>query len=313
MGAFSEFDLDRQAGGVIDPFADQPFDSSCFPEEEDLFSQGQEPVGMEPLQPETGNQSAPAAAIVDTQLLSNPVPDEQAADEEKAKELAAEEAEAKKRAEHEAAEAERKRKWEERVQAKKHAEQAFVDRVAGMSEEEMLEEAVKRTSRDTERVLGRNLKECVTEHIQMKCYEDLAFLRLTLQPRKTMIRCFQYINRKAFEHIQDEMKANGFQPSRENPVYAADVPDSLCYQWAEDYFRDPTVQEDQEKEEEFIPKPYPGKTNTAKKPAAKKTEKKKTEKKPAPKKAEPAKKEPKADEDQFSFDSIMNAAETGAA
>ena len=307
MGAFSEFDLDRQAGGEADPFADQPFDSSCFPEEEDLFSQGQEPEGMEPLQPENGTQSAPAAAIGDTQLLSNATPDEQAADEEKAKELAAEEAEAQKRAEHEAAEAERKRKWEERVQAKKQAEQAFVDRVAGMSEEEMLEEALKRTSGDTEKLVRRNMKECVTEYVQMKCYEDPGFLRLTLQPRKTMIRCFQYINRKAFAFIQDEMKTNGFQASRDNPVYASDIPDELCYQWAEDYFRDPTVQEDQEKEEEFIPKPYPGKTNTAKKHAAKKTEKKKTEKKPAPKKAETPQPS-QTDDGQFSFDSMMNEA-----
>lgn len=295
MGAFSEFDLERQPGGMIEPFSDQPFDGDAFAEGESTFFAEQAPAAPSQEREEATDSTVaaidpePAAECKTTDMADNT------------------QEEARKRAEHEASEAKRKQEWEARKQAKKDAEQAFVNRVAGMSEEEMLEEAVKRTSRDTERLLGRNLKECVTEHIQMKCYEDPAFLRLTLQPRKTMIRCFQYINRKAFEYIQDEMKANGFQPSRENPVYAADVPDRLCYQWAEDYFNDPTVKEDQEKEEEFVPKPYPGKTITAKKPAAKKTEKKKEEKKPATKKAEPCK-TPKTDDGQFSFDSMMNAA-----
>lgn len=301
MGAFSEFDLERQSGGMMDPFSDKPFDGDAFAEGENTFFAERAQEASAQQQVEVINNTV---AVIDPE----PTAEYQAANTVgNTEDHSAEDAEAKKRAEHEASEAKRKQEWEARRQAKKDAEQAFVNRVAGMTEEEMLEEAVKRTSRDTERLLGGNLKECVTEHIQMKCYEDPAFLRHTLQPGKTMIRCFQYINRKAFEHIQDEMKANGFQPSRENPVYAADVPDSLCYQWAEDYFNDPTVQEDQEKEEEFVPKPYPGKTITAKKPAAKKTEKKKTEKKPDPKKAEPSK-ALKTDDGQVSFDSMMNAA-----
>ena len=299
MGSFSEFDLERQAGGMMDPFADKPFDGDAFAEEDGTFFAEQVPATPAQPQPAVVNGDTAAAT---PQFAAEANDADTTVNTE---DTSAEEAEAKKCADHEASEAKRKQEWEARRQAKKDAEQAFVNRVAGMTEEEMLEEAVKRTSRDTERLLGRNLKECVTEHIQMKCYEDPAFLRLTLQPRKTMIHCFQYINRKAFEYIQDEMKANGFQPSRENPVYAADVPDNLCYQWAEDYFNDPTVQEDQEKEEEFVPKPYPGKTVTAKKPPAKKAEKKKTEKKPAPKKAEPVK-APQTDDGQFSFDSMMN-------
>lgn len=35
-----------------------------------------------------------------------------------------------------------------------------------------------------------------------------------------------------------------------------DVPDGLCYQWAEDYFNDVDVKEDKDKEDEFVPKPY---------------------------------------------------------
>ena len=36
----------------------------------------------------------------------------------------------------------------------------------------------------------------------------------------------------------------------------SDIPDDLCYQWAEDYFRDPDAKEDQGDEEEFVPQPY---------------------------------------------------------
>ena len=51
------------------------------------------------------------------------------------------------------------------------------------------------------------MKECVSEHIQMLCMEDTAFARLTMHPKKNMIRCFQYINRKAWDYVQDELKA----------------------------------------------------------------------------------------------------------
>ena len=39
-------------------------------------------------------------------------------------------------------------------------------------------------------------------------------------------------------------------------VYGGDVPDGLCHQWAEDYFRDPDAKEDQEPESKFVPRPY---------------------------------------------------------
>lgn len=68
--------------------------------------------------------------------------------------------------------------------------------------------------------------------------------------------------------------------------YGSDVPDDLCYQWAEDYFRDPDAKEDHQEEEEFVPKPYYGKTtskSSGKK--VKKAEPKKENKKPEPPKA----------------------------
>ena len=136
------------------------------------------------------------------------------------------------------------------------------------------------------------MKECVSEYIQTLCLEDPDFSRLTMHPRKTMIHCFFYINRKAREFVEQEMKDNDIKP--ENGVYGSDVPDDLCYQWAEEYFRDPDAKEDQEKEEKFVPRAYNGKadvksksTKTAgKKTAGKEKNGKKEEKKPQEKGAD---------------------------
>lgn len=113
-------------------------------------------------------------------------------------------------------------------------------------------------SADTEKLTRRNMKECVAEYIQTMCIEDPAFARKTMHPRKTMIRCFQYISRKAWAYIQDELKANGIQPGPGQQGYGSDIPDDLCFQWAVDYFNDPDAKEDHEDEEEFVPKPYIG-------------------------------------------------------
>lgn len=309
MNSFSDYDFSQHSSGVSDPFAEIPFDENAVAEVEELFAAGQEPAETTP-EAESGfpTSNNPADAGTPSQAVVTPQTSSQA---ETSADLTQNDAEAQKRAAHEAAEDKRKQEWEARQQAKKEAEQQEIQRIASMTDAELMRAAMERAGTFTEKLVRRNMKECVTEHIQMLCCADPDFARMTMHPRKNMIRCFQYINRKAFEYVQDEMKADGFQASRENPVYAADIPDGVCYQWAEDYFRDPTVQEDQEKEEEFIPKPYPG--STVKKPAAKKTEKKKAEKKPAPKKAEPVKKVSKTDEDQFSFDSMMNAAAVSAA
>lgn len=195
---------------------------------------------------------------------------------------AADEEETKRRAEHEAAEAKRKAEWDAQQAEKKKALQEQMDRLAAMSDDDVVAASMQRVSKDTEKLTRRNMKECVSELIQTLCLSDPAFARLTMSPRKSMLHCFQYINRKAWDYIQDELKANGIQLDRNNPGYGCDVPDDLCYQWAEDYFRDPDAKEDQEKEEEFVPKPYLGKTAPSGK--AKKAEKKKAEPKPAPKK-----------------------------
>lgn len=120
--------------------------------------------------------------------------------------------EEKRRAEHEAAEAKRKAEWEARQAEKKKAEQEQLERLAAMSDDEVVNASMQRVNADTEKLTRRNMKECVAEFIQTKCLEDIAFARLTMHPRKSMIHCFQYISRKAWDYIQDELKASGIQP-----------------------------------------------------------------------------------------------------
>ena len=125
-----------------------------------------------------------------------------------------------------------------------------------MSDEELLAASLKRVGDDAERPTRRNMKECVAEHIQTLCLSDPAFARNVMHPRKSMIHCIWYNNRKAREFIEQEMKDNDFP--KENGVYGSDVPDGLCYQWAVDYLNDPNAKEDEEKEEKFVPHSYRG-------------------------------------------------------
>ena len=118
-----------------------------------------------------------------------------------------------------------------------------------------------------------------------------------------LIHCFQYISRKAWDYVQDELKANGVQPGPGQQAYGCDIPDDLCYQWAEDYFRDPDAKEDQGDEEEFVPQPYRGKTSS--KSVSKK---KKEEKKKEPEKEEPPKKA-EADDGQISLGDLSSFGE----
>lgn len=159
-----------------------------------------------------------------------------------------------KRKAHEEAEAKRKAEWEAKQQAKKAAEQEQLNRLSAMSDDEVMMASTKRIGDDTEKLTRRNMKECVAEYIQTLCLDDPAFARRVMHPRKTMIHCIWFINRKAKEYIQKEMEDNDFKP--ENGIYGGDVPDDLCYHWAEEYFNDPNAPEDQEKEEKFVPKSY---------------------------------------------------------
>lgn len=282
----------------MDAFGENPFDSdgqepdaASLPAQKETVSDG----AWEDAEESTGPESDGAEETGEPEEAGEPA---KAGEPEKEESFdAEEETEDKKRAEHEAAEARRKAEWEARQQAKKDAEKAQMERIMAMSEEELMSESMKRVGTDTEKLTRRNMKECVSEYIQTACLEDAAFARQVMLPQKNMVRCLQYINRKAYEYVQDEMKAAGIQPGRDTPCYSSDIPDDLCYHWAEEYFRTMDVKEDKEDEEKFVPKPYAGRTTAGSK-GKKTTAKKSPAKKPAEKKAE--KKEP-ADNGQISF------------
>ena len=201
---------------------------------------------------------------------------------------------------YEQAEAKRKAEWEARQRAKEEAEQAAWENAVAMSDDEVMAASMKRVGDDSERLTRRNMKQCVTEYIQTLCLEDVAFARNVMHPRKNMVNCFRYINRRAFEFAKQEMEDNDVKPSAEG--YGTDVPDGLCYQWAEEYFKDMNAKEDRGQEEKFVPKPYyGGRSNTTKKAEKKKAEKPaaKAEEKPAdtPTEAAPL-------DEQISFDSL---------
>lgn len=154
---------------------------------------------------------------------------------------------------HEAAEAQRKAEWDA-AQAKKRAEEKEqLDRIANMNEDVLRLAAVRRISLDTDKMTNRSMKDSVCAHIQALCEKDLSFARLTMHPRKSMLHCIQYIFRHARDYLQKELAAGGIKVSGN---YGGDVPDGLCFQWAEDYFRDPDAKEDQESEKTFTPRPY---------------------------------------------------------
>ena len=196
-----------------------------------------------------------------------PKPDPQAEDAE----------EARKKAEFDAAEAKRKAEWEAKQAQKKLREQQELDRLAAMSDDDVMQASMNRVSQDTERLTRRNMKLCVMEDVQTECLADPAFARLVMNPKKKMLNCFHYINRKAREYLEQEMKDNDEKPM--GGGFGGDVPDELCYQWAREYFRDAEAKEDAEPEEKFVPKTYNGKMPKAGK--VKKDKPKKAAPKPA--------------------------------
>jgi hypothetical protein len=272
MGAFSELDMERS-----NFYSEEAAPAGFSLEDEAITLESQAShrqeltAGQSAAVDDTPNAATNAAGNEDSETGTKDEPDKkvEAAEDDDAKRKAHEEAEAKRKAEFDAKQA-----------AKNAAVQEQLDKLAAMSDEEVLAASMQRVSEDTEKLTRRNMKECVAEHIQTKCLEDPAFARLTMHPKKSMIHCFQYISRKAWDYVQDELKANNIQPGPGRQGYGCDVPDDLCYQWAEDYFHDPDAKEDHEDEEKFVPKPYTGGTSKSKTTGKKEKGKKKTDKKP---------------------------------
>lgn len=125
-------------------------------------------------------------------------------------------AEDEKRRAHEKAEATRKEKWEAKQKAKKTAEAKALADIDAMSDMELRRASEKRIGADIERLTRRNMKQSVAQYVQAMCKCDPAFARLAMHPRKNMLHCFRYINRKAKEYLEQEMKENDYEA--EDPV-----------------------------------------------------------------------------------------------
>ncbi len=284
MGAYSEMDIERQYGDSL--FSERPTHSA--PETQEPPAWDEAPTAAPPAFEDDKRQQAEAEAapVILAQLnkeqdgKSDDAKDSAEASEQ-SKDTADDGSEDAKRKAHEEAEAKRKAEFDAKQAAKKAAEQEQLDRLNGMSDQDVMMESMKRVSADTEKLTRRNMKDCVSEHIQTLCLDDPAFARRVMHPGKSMIHCFWYINRKAKEFVEQEMKDNDVKP--ENGVYGSDVPDDLCYQWAVDYFNDPDAEEDHKDEEKFVPKPYVGKATKSKGKQKKAEPKKAAEKKPAEK------------------------------
>ena len=282
MGVFSQMNLEMQE-------RTSTTQSGMFSKAEELDDARQE-------------AEAEAAKATLAKLTEDSEPSDEAPAEEAPSE---EDNEEQKRKEHEAAEAKRKAEWEAKKQAKEEEILFAWENATALDDEALAAASSKRVGDDAERLTRRNMKQCVTEMIQIFCHEDLDLARQVMHPRKNMVNCFRYITRKAKEFVLQEMKDNDIKPDREG--YGSDVPDDLCYQWAKEYFFDMEAPEDKDPtEEQFVPKPYVGKTPTSK--TKKKTEKKKP---PEPKKVEDPKPAPTATEGQLDMFSMLGG-ETAA-
>ena len=275
MGVFSQMNLEMQE-------RTSTTQSGMFSKAEELDDARQE-------------AEAEAAKATLAKLTEDSEPSDEAPTEEAPPE---EDNEEQKRKEHEEAEAKRKAEWEAKKQAKEEEILFAWENATALDDEALAAASSKRVGDDSERLTRRNMKQCVTEMIQIFCHEDLDLARQVMHPRKNMVNCFRYITRKAKEFVLQEMKDNDIKPSAEG--YGSDVPDDLCYQWAKEYFFDMEAPEDKDpNEEQFVPKPYVGKTTTSK--AKKKTEKKK----PEPKKVEAPTPSPTANEGQLDVFSML--------
>lgn len=275
MGVFSQMNLEMQE-------RTSTTQSGMFSKAEELDDARQEA--------EAEAAKATLAKLTEDSSASDEAPAEEAPTEEDNEE--------QKRKEHEEAEAKRKAEWEAKKQAKEEEILFAWENATALDDEALAAASSKRVGDDSERLTRRNMKQCVTEMIQIFCHEDLDLARQVMHPRKNMVNCFRYITRKAKEFVLQEMKDNDIKPDREG--YGSDVPDDLCYQWAKEYFFDMEAPEDKDpNEEQFVPKPYVGKTTTSK--AKKKTEKKK----PEPKKVEAPTPAPTANEGQLDMFSML--------
>lgn len=284
MGIFSEKDVEQRVQGEITPFSltgntDTKIAPASFDDDAEQ-------------QAEADTAAAALSLLNDGETL----PDGEDGDEDDAETETApkEDTADKKKAEHEAAEAKRKAEWEAKQAEKKAAAEKALQELFAMSDDDVMDSSVKRTGNDLERLTRRNMKMCVTEFIQTICLDDPAFARLVCHPSKSLINCFKYINKKAEDFVKAELEMRGEKAAG---TVGEDVPDDLCYQWAQEYFRDMNAEVDKDKDDKFVPKPYYGVGSSSK---SKKKEPPKPKAKPEPKPAEAAAK-PAAPSEQMNL------------
>lgn len=266
MGIFSEMDLTQRRDNDLPPQEEGRPEAATTAPPFDSESPLTEPEAETPIAP----SAQPQASDIEVDDAEAKVEDD-----EEARRMAHEEAEAKRKAE-----------WEAAQEKKKAAKEEQIQQVTAMTDEDVMAAAIKRISVETERLTRRNMKDCISEYIQTLCLSDITLARTAICPWKSMTHCIWHINKRAREYVQQEMKDNDIWPDR-NGIYGSDVPDELCYQWAEEYFRNPDAEEDEDKEDKFEPRPYRGKSSSKSTVKSKKTVAKKTEsKKPVPPKKE---------------------------
>ena len=255
MGAISEMQIDMQSN-----------ENGC--EETTLVSQNEQTSNEENQATNSVPVNDTAVPVDNQKTESDTVTDKKETDDKK-------KTEAEKKRAHEEAETKRKAEWEKKQKEKKEAEQKILDSLKTMTDDDALSESLKKIGTQIENITKRNMKACVSEHIQTLCVEDPEFAKLAMHPRKSLINCFKHINIKARDYLKAEMEANDENP--ESGGYGGDVPDGMCYQWADEYFRDADAEVDKEKEEKFVPKPYPGSTVSKSKSKKKENAKKSKE------------------------------------
>jgi hypothetical protein len=165
------------------------------------------------------------------------------------------------RAAHDAAEAERKAKWDAKRKRKAEAEAKELENMLAMSGEDVAAAAAEKIGTDVRLAFEENMMICFAKHLQGICQTSPSFARTVMHPSKTMANCEQYVKRPAMEYLRDEAEANG----QDGRMPYGSVPNGICYKWAVEYFNDPDAEED--KDEEFVPKPFYGSSSSSKKKA----------------------------------------------
>lgn len=178
-------------------------------------------------------------------------------------------------------EAARKAEWERKQAKKKEDEAHRLDEIQNMDPSQIATASSGLITQGVERLTRRNMKIEVGEHIKRMCVENPEFARKVMHPRKSIMRCFQFISKKARDYLMEEKKQLGedsdFGYGGGRMDTCGDVPDELCYAWAVEYYEASDLDIDKDKDEKYKPGYVPKKN--ASKSAAK-------SKKEAPKKEE---------------------------